>query len=459
MMKPYKKKQPKPQQQASPFFCRISEFFKMLWHFFTYDIWRLTENEVSGIQHKLINLIKVVFLSVRRYNEDDLQNKASALTYNTLLCIVPIFAIIFGIARGFGLQKNLQDELGYYFEAQSDILKKMTVFVDSYLNYTQTGVFIGIGLFFLFFTAMSLITTIENSFNDIWQVKKGRTFWRKLTDYFSMLLILPTLILSSSGISIYISTQISEYQLFFLDPLLKIIIRFSPYVLTWLLFTCIYIYLPNTKVKIKNAMLAGIVTGTVFQIFQFFYINGQIWMSKYNAIFGSFAALPLLLLWVQFSWLIVLIGAELAFAVQNIENYDFETDTKHVTHRYKDFLIIVITSVIAKQFAEGKQPYTADEISKNFNIPLRLTRQILNILLEIKVITETTNEMERSICYQPAVDINILSVGYLFDKIEREGSENFKIDKNQQFKAHWEQLLKMKESTKEMNKNVLLKDL
>lgn len=210
------------------FFNKIGLWGKNLFHFLTYDIWRITENEVTGMQRKLINLIKVVFLSIRRYNEDELQNKASALTYNTLLCMVPILAIFFGIARGFGLQKNLQDELGTYFEAQSEVLNRLTIFIDSYLEYAKGGVFIGIGLFFLFFTAMSLISTIENSFNDIWQVKKGRTYLRKLTDYFSMLLILPILIIASSGISVYISTQMSEYQLYILDPLWKILLRLSP---------------------------------------------------------------------------------------------------------------------------------------------------------------------------------------------------------------------------------------
>lgn len=441
------------------FFNKIGLWGKNLFHFLTYDIWRITENEVTGMQRKLINLIKVVFLSIRRYNEDELQNKASALTYNTLLCMVPILAIFFGIARGFGLQKNLQDELGTYFEAQSEVLNRLTIFIDSYLEYAKGGVFIGIGLFFLFFTAMSLISTIENSFNDIWQVKKGRTYLRKLTDYFSMLLILPILIIASSGISVYISTQMSEYQLYILDPLWKILLRLSPYFLTWILFTCIYIYLPNTKVKIKNALFAGIVTGTTFQLFQFFYIHGQIWVSKYNAIFGGFAALPLLLLWLQLSWLIVLFGAELAFAGQNIENYDFETDSKHITRRYKDFLIVVVASVIAKRFAKGEPAYTAEEISKEFSIPIRLTRQILNALIEIKVVVETPDAEQRTICYQPAIDINLLSIGYLFDKIEREGSENFKVDKNKQFSAHWEELLKIKKESKEISNSILLKDL
>lgn len=438
---------------------KISDFSKKTFHFLTYDIWRLTESEVTGMQRKLINLIKVVFLSIRRYNEDELQNKASALTYNTLLCIVPILAIFFGIARGFGLQKNLQDELDTYFKAQSDILNQLTIFIDSYLNYSKGGVFIGIGLIFLFFTAMGLISTIENSFNDIWQVKQGRTYWRKLTDYFSMLLILPILIISSSGLSIYISTQMSEYQFFFLDPLLKFTIKLSPYILSWILCTCTYIFLPNTKVKFKNALLAGIVTGTAFQIFQFFYINGQIWVSKYNAIFGGFAALPLLLLWLQLSWLIVLFGAELAFAGQNIENYDFETDTKHITHRYKDFLILVVSSVITKRFANGETAYTAEEITKEYNIPIRLTRQVLNILLEIRVIVETPDADGRTLRYQPAIDIHLLSIGYLFDKIERTGSENFKIDREHKFSAHWKEVLKIKGNAKELGDHVLIKDL
>lgn len=350
-----RKKGQKPPPKWRVSFDKFVLKVKQILHFLRYDIWRLTENEVTGIRVRFYNLIKVIILSVRRYSEDELQHKASALTYYTLLSIVPVLAVFFGIAKGFGMQNNLQGELEYYFEAQSGLLSRLIVYIDSYLEHTKSGVFIGIGLILLFWTAMNLIGTIEKSFNDIWQVKKGRSYWRKFTDYFSMLLILPVLIISSSGISIFLSTKLSEFAHFdILSPFVQFALRFSPYVLTWILFTCVYIFIPNTHVKIKNAFISGIVTGTAFQLFQFFYIHGQIWVSKYNAIYGSFAAIPLLLLWVQLSWLIVLFGAELAFAGQNIEEYEFEKDSKHISRRFYDFLILVIASVITKRFSFRK---------------------------------------------------------------------------------------------------------
>lgn len=438
----------------------ICEQSKYIFHFLTYEIWRISNHEVTGIRVRLYNLIKVIILSIRHYQEDNLQNKASALTYYTMLSIVPILTLLVAIARGFGLQEFLQGELQNYFEAQSELLNKVLGFVDSYLSTIQSGFFIGVGLLFLFWTAMSLIGTIEESFNAIWQVKKGRTYWRKITDYFSMLLILPVLLISSSGLSIFFSTHLSELFYFnILDPLVQWLFKLTPYFLTWVLFTCVYIYLPNTKVKLRNALLAGIVSGTAFQIFQYFYINGQIWVSKYNAIYGSFAAIPLLLLWLQLSWLIVLFGAELAFAGQNIENYNFESDSKCISARYRSFLLVVIVSIIAKRFAEGSKPYNAEEIARNNNIPIRLSRQLLNKLTEVGIIAEMSVDGEREYCYQPAVDIHLLSLGYLFDRIDRFGSENFKVDRDKRYASHWKVLLESRRQMLEHDGSVLLKDL
>lgn len=437
----------------------LNEQFRSLFLFLTDGIWRITENEVTGFRERLYNLIKVIILSVRRYKEDELQNKASALTYYTLLSIVPILAMFFAIARGFGLQEVLEQELAKSFEAQSDVLIQVTQFVNSYLEHTKNGVFIGIGIIFLFWAAMSLIGTIEASFNSIWQVKKGRSVLRKITDYFSMLLILPVLIISSSGLSIFLSTKMADITMLqFASPFIRQLLSFTPYVLTWITFTCIYIFLPNTKVKIKNALLSGIVTGTAFQLFQFVYIHGQIGVSKYDAIYGSFAALPLLLLWLQLSWLIVLFGAELAFAGQNIENYAFENDSRRISRRYNDYLILIIASIIVKRFEKGETPYSAEDISKESRIPIRLTRQILNLLTEANLIIEVNSPDERSIHYQPALDISNLSIGYLFSKIDKFGSENFKVDKNI-FNKQWKKLIDSKELILKNDSQILLKDL
>lgn len=283
-------------------------------------------------------------------------------------------------------------------------LDKAFEFVESYLAQAQGGVIIGIGLILLLYTVISLISSIEDTFNDIWQINKSRPWFRKISDYLALFVILPILMTSSSGIAIFVSTLQNSFlqHYVFLTPIVELCLHITPYVFTSLAFAGLYIALPNTKVKVINGLIAGIIAGCAFQFFQLVYISGQIWVSKYNAIYGSFAALPLLLLWLQLSWLICLFGAELSYASQNVKKFSFERDSKNISRRYKDFLTLLIASLIIKRFANGEKPYTADELSDSYRIPIRVTTQILYMLTELKIITEVVvGNDDRVIHYQP----------------------------------------------------------
>lgn len=227
------------------------------------------------------------------------------------------------------------------------------------------------------------------------------------------------------------------------------------------MFTGLYLLLPNTKVRFLNSLTSGFLAGCAFQFFQYIYISGQIWVSKYNAIYGSFAALPLLLLWLQLSWLICLFGAELSYASQNVKKFSFERDSKNISRRYKDFLTLLIASLIIKRFEQGKKkPYTADELSDTYRIPIRLTTQILYYLKELEIIIEVNyGNDDRVVYYQPALDINKISVSFLLNRMDTHGSENFKIDTSCLFQKEWQALLKTREEMTRANNNLLLKDL
>ena len=441
---------------------RLKAFLNWAIHFITYDIWRITENEVSGLKEIYINAIKTIILAIRGFQSENLQTRASALTYNTMLAIVPLLAVLLGIAKGFGFQNTVREELLDYFPGHQLELDKAFEFVDSYLAQAQGGVIIGIGLILLLYTVISLISSIEDTFNDIWQINKSRPWFRKISDYLALFVILPVLMTSSSGIAIFVSTLQNSFlqHYVFLTPIVELCLHITPYVFTSLAFAGLYIALPNTKVKVVNGLIAGIIAGCSFQFFQLVYISGQIWVSKYNAIYGSFAALPLLLLWLQLSWLICLFGAELSYASQNVKKFSFERDSKNISRRYKDFLTLLIASLIIKRFANGEKPYTADELSDSYRIPIRVTTQILYMLTELKIITEVVvGNDDRVIHYQPAMDINQISVSLLFEKIDRFGSENFKIDTKGVFNKEWEMLLKTREEMVRSNENILLKDL
>lgn len=226
------------------------------------------------------------------------------------------------------------------------------------------------------------------------------------------------------------------------------------------MFTGLYVFMPNTKVKLKHALISGILAGTAHQAFQFLYISSQLWVSRYNAIYGSFAALPMFLLWMQISWTICLFGAELTYAGQNIRNFSFDKDTRNISRRYRDFISVLIMSLIAKRFEKDEPPYTAEEISEACQIPIRLTNQTLYELQEIKLIHEVvTDEKSEDIAYQPSMDINKLNVALLIDRLDTHGSEDFKIDIDKEFHGQWNSLMKAREEYYRSARQVLLKDL
>ena len=436
------------------FFARASLLIKRLWQFVSVDIWHVTEYKLH------IHILKTLNLSVRCFLNEKLQEKASALTFSTILAIVPALAMLFAICKGFGFQHIIQSQLFDYFPAQRNALEYMLGFVDQYLDQMKGGVFVGIGLCFLLWTLISLLSNIEKAFNDIWQVQGGRSFYRKVTDYTSMFLILPILMVASSGFSLFMSTMLSSSLLFdFMSPLLRWVFRLAPYILTALFFTAIYIFIPNTKVKFKYAFISGLICGTVFQIFQFIYISGQIWVSKYNAIYGSFAFLPLLLIWMQFSWLICLFGAVLTYSSQNVVNFNFEKETNDISRRYSDYIILVIATVIVHRFKEGLPPMTKGQISRRYAIPIQLVERTVDELERVNIISQTLSEEERVPAYQPAVDISRLTLGYLLRAIDREGDEDFICNLKADFPKEWAAIIDTRRLMEEKGDSIALKDL
>ena len=432
-----------------------------LWKFLTDDIWRITEDEVTKTTFSVYTIIKTIYLCVNRFTKDRLSNKAAALTYSTLFAIIPILAVVFAIARGFGFDNLIEHQIMSWFGGLNETSSTILGIVNSYLAQTKNGVFIGVGLIMLLWSVLNLINSMEITFNRIWQVKKARSVYRRITDYSSMLLLIPILLVVSGGLSIFMSTMLKNMEDFtLLAPLGKFLVRLIPFVLTWCMFTGLYIFMPNTKVKFKHALISGILAGTAYQAFQFLYISGQLWVSRYNAIYGSFAALPLLLLWLQVSWTICLFGAELTYAGQNINNFSFDKDTRHISRRYHDFVAILMMSLIAKRFARGEKPYTAEEISEECQIPIRLTRRLLEELQEVELVHEVaTDEKSESLSYQPSMDIHKLNVALLLDRLDTHGSEDFKIDKEHTFSGQWTTLMKAREEYYRNAGEVLLKDL
>jgi membrane protein len=428
------------------------------------DIWRLRLKDHSKGKSFLIRLIRIIALTLRGFDENKCLFRASALTYYTLLSIVPIIAVMFGVAKGFGLQKQVEAQLLAKMEGQQEVVAKIIDFSNSLLANTSGGFIAGIGVAFLLWTVIRVLSNIERSFNDIWGVVKPRTFGRKFGDYISMILVCPILWVIAGSTTIFVSSQIQTIiaKLPFLQnfgPVFWGLLKLLPYCTLWIAFTFIFIFMPNTKVRFLSALTGGIVAGTLFQAVQWVYINFQIGVAKYGAIYGSFAALPLFLIWLQISWLIVLFGAEVSFAHQNVETYEFEPDCLSVSQSFKTLLSLLITQHIVKSFCAGDKPLDASLLSHELEIPIRLVRQILFELSESGVLSEVRKTEERELSYQPAIDAAQITVKFVIDRLRERGTSDIPVVKSGVLDKLSDCLKQFSETIDKSPANVLLKNL
>ena len=439
---------------------KLIAFFEGIYNFIRFDIWRITEYELTKSRRFFYRVVKTIVLAIRGFVVDNLNVRASALTYSILFAMIPLFALIIAIAKGFGVDKLIENSLQGTFIGQANLVPTVMGFVQRYLESTQGGLFIGIGIAILFGSVMNFFMQVEKAFNSIWQVKKSRSLIRQFTTYFSAILIIPLLIVLSSGFSIYVNAILSHSYFFsLLSPVLRFGVKFIPYIINWIVFTIMYMAIPNTRVRFYNAMLAGILAGSAFQLFQILYINGQVYLSRFNVVYGSFAAIPLLLLWLQISCLIILLGAEISYASQNIKNFDYEVDTKNISSRYKNFLTLFITHLVVKQFEDQKPPLSSDQIATNYKLPIRLVNQILNQLTEVSILIEVFHDNSKSKTYQPAIDINQMTVNLVFAKLEKNGAELFLTSKNELLDSFWQKTLEIKKQSIEQTNHILVKDI
>lgn len=392
-----------------------------IWQYCAHGVWNDTRNRWW------INIVKTLNITIKSFLNTDVQTQACALTYRTFLAVIPAFAIMFAIGRGFGFQNILEDELFKLFPAQKTTITYALTFVDSYLKQSSEGIFVGVGIVFLLWTMISLVWNVEDSFNLIWNVREGRSIWRKITDYTAMFLILPVLMICGSGFSIFVSDTIrSMFDVPFITPVLSVLFELASFVFTCLFFTAVFMLIPNTRVKFTNALIAGGLTGLAFILLQWLFITGQLYVSRYNAIYGSFSFLPLLFLWLQLVWVICLTGSLICYASQNIFQFNFSEDITEISRDYFEKVCIAVTTVIVLNFKNGGSPITTEDISNKYAIPTRLLTSILRRLINTGLISMVViDEKHQNYGYQPAMDISMLTINYVLNSIDNYGKKDF----------------------------------
>jgi membrane protein len=434
-----------------------------LYNFIKEDVWLLHEQKLPLFKATLIKSLKIVILSVQGFSRDLCPLRASALTLYSILSIVPVIAMLFGIAKGFGFETMLEKRLLEQAPDQDTMVLQLISFAQNLLESTKGGLVAGIGIIVLFWTIINVIGNIEESFNFIWKIAKGRSLSRKFSDYLSLMLLAPVLLIASSSITVFLDTKINwlirvielpEFGTWLVIRALGL----SPLVLMIALFTFTFIFMPNHKINYRAGIIAGIVTGVLYDLLQAAYLSLQIGVSSYNAIYGSFAALPLFVVWLQMGWMIVLFGCEVAFFLQNYEIYRNNNRFSDLSFSLKKVIALQITHLIIRNFIQLKKPLSAAEVATELVIPIAIIQPVLlnliasHIIVEFKYLEDDEDEV-----YQPAVDINILSIAYIIDSLEKCGQNHLPdIDQERLFMEPVTSFTKLMETAEQ---NRLLKDI
>ncbi len=429
--------------------------FKELYPFFTETIFNREDRSWKNpVKRTLVRIYKLIFYMVRGMLNHGTLIRSAAMTYYTITSLVPIVAVAFALVKGFGLADTLVGSLYGLFPQYPEVIDYVVSFAENALARTQGGLMASVALLMLFWSVIQLFSAIESAFNNIWEVKTTRSITRQWSDYLAVTLIVPILWIVAYATGSHLEDVLRDTWYF------NLLSRLLSMLFMWLMFTLLYLIIPNAKVKFTSALTAGIVAGTIFLLFQWGYVYLQKSMTSYNAIYGSFAALPLFLLWVQISWQILLIGGELSFAFQNITRFGEEHEWQRISYDQRRKVMLATMLIIVRHFQSRGGALSAAEIRRELNLPTRIINDVLFQLTKAgQLIDARKNEDEREASYAPAYDIAQMSIYGVLSAVENHGDNPLEFDTESDLKRVEEILDGMKQDSLTSPRNVRLIDL
>jgi membrane protein len=398
--------------------------------FFVNGMWTVRLKDLPPARAYLLRWLRVFVLAFRGMVKDDCRKRASVLTYYSLLNIVPLFAMVFAIAKGFGLEKLVERQILAMAESarwQTDLTGQLLHFSSALLEQAKGGLIAGLGALMIFYTVITILGKIEDAFNQIWNVRKPRTLARKFSDYIAIMVFAPILFVLSNSVTILVTGKLGAIIRGYAPPgvfvdVLFFLLGFLPYLSVWMLLAMVYMAMPNTRAPVRSSIVGAVVAGTVFQVVQWVYIKFQIGVSSYGAIYGSFAALPLFLVWLQTSWTIVLFGAELARANGHFETFGLRPEYSGMSGAMKKLLMTKVLGHLVQRFERGEEAPAVQEIADRLEIPLILVEETLEYLIASGLAVEVAPKGRASPAFQPGRDIENITVKDVFDAGEQMGT-------------------------------------
>lgn len=379
---------------------------------------RLDPDDYTGARRRLISSLQLVTLVVRDFWYDHCLLHASSLTFATILAIVPFFALAFALLKGLGVQNRLEPIiLGQVTAGSHETVTRII----SFINNTNMGSLGAIGLTVLILTVLSLLFSVEDAFNTIWGVREDRSLARKFSDYLSVMTSAPLLMLVAISLTTFLENQAIVRWLMereYVGEVLLSVLQFIPYISVWVALTLLYLFIPNTRVRLQSAVIGGILAGTVWQIAQWCYLTFQIGVGRYNAIYGTLALLPIFMIWLYTSWIIVLFGVEVVYAHQNRKTLRLECHGKTLSHASRLELALTLLVECAVSFRLGTH-LSAEQMAEKFALPLRQVQQMLDELEQSGLLGRRAGNDP---VWHPAREPAALAVSDVLERLSRSGS-------------------------------------
>ena len=430
---------------------------RKLFTYFTDTIFREDINEWRNpVVRWLVQQYRLLFYTARGLVEHGTLVRSAALTFYTLMSLVPLLALVFAVVKGFGLADGLVENLYELFPQHPETVDYIVGFAENALARTQGGVVAAVGLVMLFWAVIRVFGSIENAFNNIWEVKVERSIARQWTDYIAVVMIVPVLWILANAVGNYIEQVLGLYDKWYFTTLS----RLASMVVIWTMFTLLYLIIPNARVRFQSALMAGIVAGTIFLLFQWGYVYVQRWMTSYNAVYGSFAALPLFLIWMQTSWEILLFGGELSFAYQNISRFAEERESLRISYDQRRKVLLAVMILVARNFRDHGGTLPTDEIRKRLELPTRIVNDILFQLVQAgQLIAVRSGDGERDVAFAPAHDLSSITVYGILEAVERTGQTTLDLEQTPELARMNREVEALKKVVRDSPDNVRLTDL
>lgn len=429
--------------------------FNKILNFLKHDVWTVEVAKLSPIQAFGLRILRLILLILKSFTKKEIQEKASVLTYYTVLSIIPILAFMFAISRGLLLEQDFILWLYNNFNIQRPMVEKLIAYAEEALQATKNTTFAFLGSTIFLWSTVKLLSQLEWGLNYLFHAKRGRPFLRKCTDYIAIIIVAPLLLILSSGFTLFLSAKFhgsteSSY--------VYSLINFFSYLIVGFLFSFLYLFLPNAKVRGGAAIIGGFLAALIFQLLQIAYLKVQFLITGFGNVAATLGGLSLFLIWVQLCWVIFLLGAKLTYSIQYIDAYEFIVDAFPISEYTKEIVSLIITQFCIYEFCKKNLPPSSFEISRKLSIPLQITHFILENLVYTEVLVEVKVPNREENGYHPASDVNQLTIKKVLDMINKKG-DAIPLPEKREVETILSSLKEFEKLIENSNANILLKEI